>query len=81
MIFNASKTESSKGTSPVRYVVVIRDGGEGRVLTLAPWHLRHTVEHEKRLGGFILGEYSDSHIAERALKQSLRRLKESMDTT
>lgn len=60
----------------MRYVAIIRDSGEGRILTVKDGDLRRTVEHERRLGSEIVGEFSDLHVAERALRQACAGWKE-----
>jgi hypothetical protein len=69
----------TKRTTALKYLAVIRDGGEGRVLTLSDGHLRRTVDHETRTGSVIIGEFSDLHVAERAVRQTLRGWKQDAE--
>jgi hypothetical protein len=62
---------SSKRTTTVKYLAVLRDG-EGRVLTVALHDLSRTVAHETRIGGTVIGEYGERHHAERAARLSER---------
>lgn len=63
---------NKKGISTVKYIAVIRAGDEGLVLTVAVGDINRTVEHEKRIGSAMVGEFSALHVAERAVKQALR---------
>jgi hypothetical protein len=54
--------------APLKYIAVIRDGGEGRVLTITADRLRVTIEHETRIGSTIIGEYTSLGTAQRAAK-------------
>jgi hypothetical protein len=70
------KTESPQRDGAVRYISVIRNGDEGRVLTVAAGDINRTVDHERRIGSTIVGDYSTLHVAERAVRQALAGLKE-----
>ena len=64
--------------STVKYLAVIRDGDEGRVLTVSDGHIRRTVEHERRIGSVIVGEFTELRVAERAVRQALAGWKECL---
>ena len=70
------KTESPQRDGAVRYISVIRNGDEGRVLTVAVGDVQRTVDHEKRIGSVIVGEFSALNVAERAVRQALDGWKE-----
>jgi hypothetical protein len=60
----------------IAYISVIRNGDEGRVLTVAVGDVQRTVDHEQRIGSVIVGEFIVQHVAERAVRQALDGWKE-----